>query len=380
MATPIIWTGSGSEVSGNTPFGFYDNEISFVSDSKASAVWAARRLGYPIVDIELDSNNFYAAFEESVTEYSAIVNNFNIKENLLTLQGSPSGSNLTGRQIRGGLGRIIKLSEFYGAEVGAGGDVDWKVGSINVVADTQVYDLNVLWADVSESSNTIKIKRIFHNRIPASQKYFDPNYLQYSYAQQEFGFDSIGAGTTYMMRPVYEDLLRIQRIEIANQVRKSAYSFEIINNKLRLFPKPTSDYKLWFHYTVEHDVNLGYVSGSDGLGVITDHHNVPYQNMKYKLINSVGKQWIKKYFLATCKEMLGTIRSKYASVPIPNGDVTLDGDTLRIEANTEKDRLITDLKEILEASSRRSQLDSKSEEDENIQKIINKVPMQLYIG
>lgn len=382
MATPIKWDGSPAAVSGNTPYGFYDSDTSFQNDAKFSAVWAARKLGYPIIDVELDSANFYAAFEEAVNEYSYIVNNFNIKENMLTLQGSPTGSNLTGRLTRGSIGRIIKLAEPYGTEVGTGGDVDWKKGHIQITNGTQEYDLNTLWSEVSESGNVIKIRRIFQYEAPASARYFDPNYLQGNFAAQEFGFNSIGmgTGTIYLMRPIYEDMLRMQMIELNDQVRKNGYSFELVNNKLRIFPIPLQDSTLYFDYTVEKDTTIGYYSGSNGTSVITDHHNVPYNNMVYSLINSVGKQWIKKYFLCTAKQMLGLIRSKYASIPIPNSTVTLDGDTLRTEAINEKLGLVDELKEILDASSKHNQLNIKNEENDNIQKIINKIPMKIYIG
>ena len=177
---------------------------------------------------------------------------------------------------------------------------------------------------------------------------------------------------------MYADLLRIQAIELNDQIRKSAYSFELVNNKLRLFPKPTEDYTLHFKYLVKDD--RGNPLKGSSVGRISDISNAPYDNMEFRHINDVGKQWIKKYALALCKELLGTIRSKYGSVPIPNGDVTLDGDTLRNEASAEKETLVTQLREILEQTSRKAMMEAERDEAEALQEKLQKVPYPIYIG
>ena len=180
------------------------------------------------------------------------------------------------------------------------------------------------------------------------------------------------------MMPMYADLLKIQAIEFNDQIRKSAYSFELQNNKLRIFPNPTSTYKLHFRYILKKDRNNTLQGTSDG--VITDYSNAPFNNMTFANINEVGKQWIKKYGLALCKELLGTIRSKYSSLPIPNAETTLDGDTLRTEAATEKEGLITELRETLEQTSRKALLEADKDEAEFLQEKLSKVPYPIYIG
>ena len=115
-------------------------------------------------------------------------------------------------------------------------------------------------------------------------------------------------------------------------------------------------------------------------GVITDFSNAPFNNMLFQDINDVGKQWIKKYGLALCKELLGTIRSKYASLPIPNAETSLDGDTLRTEAATEKEILVTQLREMLEQTSRRALLEADKDEAEFLNEKLAKVPYPIYIG
>jgi len=184
-----------------------------------------------------------------------------------------------------------------------------------------------------------------------------------------------------MMMPIYADLLRVQAIEFNDQIRKSAHTFELRNNKLRIFPNPTTTYKLWFEYIVkaERDTPLQTRYGETS-NTVSDFSNVPYNNMEYQFINDVGKQWIRKYGLALSKELLGMVRSKYGSIPVPNSETTLDGDTLRTEAQTEKEFLITQLRENLEASSRKMMMEADSDEAMRLQEKLQKVPLPIYIG
>jgi len=389
MAQLPIWAGSSNFSSSQTPYGFYDSDSEF-SGSGVHSVdrfsdWAAKRLGYPIIDVEMQSGSFYACYEESITEYSAQVNQFNIKDNLLSLQGQSTGSNLTHRPVTNSFGRFITLSEQYGTEAGVGGTVDFKTGSIDIVSGSQEYDLNTLWTNVSESvassGSGIEVRKVFYEGPAAVNKYFDPyagvgsNNMNMLDA---FGWGNYSPSVQFLMMPMYSDLLRIQAIELNDQIRKSAYTFELINNKLRIFPRPLENYKLHFKYLIKDD--RGNPLKGDSVGRVSDISNAPYDNMEFRHINDVGKQWIKKYALALCKELLGTIRSKYASVPIPGGDVSMDGDTLRNEAASEKETLVTQLREILEQTSRKAMMESERDEAEALQEKLNKVPYPIYIG
>ena len=384
MAQEPIWPGSGSAVSGNTPFGFYDTDSEFQSEAPKFATWCAQRLGYPLMNVELQDKQFYACLEESISEYSAQINQFNIKDNLLSLQGQSTSSNLTHKRVTPNLGRSVFLSQAYGTEAGVGGLVEVKSGSVDVVSGSQTYDLNALWADVSESGNAIELQKVFYEETPAVQRYFDPyagtgagtmNLLD------QFGFGNYSPAVTFLMMPVYADMLRLQAIELNDQIRKSAYSFQLRNNKLRIFPRPDSSYKLHFEYVVRSDrddVLITEYSGSSD--VISDFSNVPYDNMKFANINDVGKQWIRKYGLALTKELLGIVRSKYGAIPIPGAETSLDGDTLRSEASAEKEALVTQLREILEQSSRKALMEADKDESEFLQEKLKKVPYPIYIG
>jgi hypothetical protein len=393
----VRWPGSGSAIttgSGITPFGYFDGDPAFQTDAPKASRWAAARLGYPIVDVEMIDYNFYACFEEACFEYSAQVNQFNIRNNMLVLQGTSTSNNITQTNVAGsGLPYMVKLSQGYGTEFGVGGLVDWKTGSIQMKTGKQSYDLQELWGNVSESFNRIEVRRIFHNAPPASARIYDPfsmTGMSYSNVLNEMGFAGYSPATQFLMTPIFEDLLRMQAIEFNDLVRKSGYSFELVNNKLKIFPIPTFDMKLHFQYLLgtERDAqgisSSGSYYNSSGSAVsspiIGDYSNVPYDFIPYTSINSVGRQWIWKYFLACCKEVLGSIRQKYQTIPIPGAEVTLDGGELRQEAQQEKTELMTQLRENLDASGRKAQMEMRAAEAQQIQETLNKIPLGIYVG
>ena len=383
MAQEAIWPGSGSAASGSTPFGFYDGDSDFQTEAPQFATWCARRLGYPIMSVELQDIQFYACFEESISEYSAQVNQFNIKDNLLHLTGQPTGSSVTHKRVTPTMGRSVFLSKQYGTEAGVGGDVDIKKGSIQVTSGSQEYDLNTMFADVSHSE-AIEVKRVYYEGTPAMQRFFDP-YATTGYGTlnmvEGFGFGNYSPAVSFTLMPLFEDLLRVQAIELNDSIRKSAYSFTLVNNKLRVFPDPEESSTLYFDYinTSDRDTPL-QTEYSGSVDTISDFSNVPYDNMQYQFINDVGKQWVRKYGLALTKELLGIIRSKYGTIPIPGSDTTLDGDTLRAEAAAEKEGLVSQLREILEQTSRKALLEADKDEAEFLQEKLNKVPYPIYIG
>ena len=383
MAQEVIWQGSSSFSSGNTPWGLYDADNAFTSSADKFADWAARRLGYPIMAVEMNSGSFYACFEEAVSEYSAQVNQFNIKDNLLHLTGQATGSNVTHKRITPTMGRSVFLSKQYGTEVGVGGDVSYNKGSISITSGSQEYDINELFTDVS-ASEAIEIKRVYYEGTPAMLRFFAP-YATTGYGTinmvEGFGFGNYSPAVSFTLMPLFEDLLRVQAIELNDSIRKSAYSFTLQNNKIRLFPDPESSSTLYFDYVKASERDNPLITEYSGSSdVVSDFSNVPYDNMEYQFINDVGRQWIRKYGLALTKELLGIVRSKYGTIPVPNAETTLDGDTLRAEASAEKELLITQLREMLEQTSRKALLEADKDEAEFLQEKLQKVPYPIYIG
>lgn len=392
MSVSKVWQGSATFVSGaSTPFGTFDNDPVFQSEAPKIAEWCATRLGYPIVDIELSSSNFFACFEEATAEYSAQVNQFNIRNNLGVLEGNSTTNNYTGTRVHGSeLANIIQISDGYGTMAYVGGNTDMKKGYITVNQFTQSYDLQEMWARDNENGNRIDITRVFFEASPAIQRFFDP----YSTSGQgtlnlidEFGFGSFSPAAQFILMPIYEDLLRIQQIEFSDQIRKSAHTFNVVNNKLQVFPIPQATDTLWFEYIVQDEFTANNsVTSSVGPNqtvnntVISDYSNIGYNFAEYQNINDVGKQWVRKYTLALAKELLGAIREKYSTVPIPGSEVSLDGASLRAEAQTEKDNLIEQLRENLNEVSKKTRMENEAAMSAQQNQILSRAPLAIYIG
>jgi hypothetical protein len=387
MAQELIYPGSSSFFPGQTPFGIYDDDYVFQEDAPKMALWCARRLGFPIQNVELQDENFYACFEESVSEYSAQVNQFNIRNDLYSLKGRDTGTNYSGKLVEGSiLPHLVQISDAYGTLIGVGGNTEIKKTKITLTPGQQVYDLDALISAVSESGNRIDINKVYFEPTPAISRFFDP----YSVSGQgtlnlidEFGFGSYSPAAQFVLMPIFEDLLRIQAIEFNDQIRKSAHTFNIIDNKLTIFPRPTATTiatkpNLYIDYFVRKD----FVNNSTSVksNVVSDFSNAGYNFIDYCTINDVGKQWIRKYTLALVKELLGAIREKYSTIPIPGSEISLDGAALRSEAQTEKEGLMTQLRETLEELSRKVQFENKANEAKQQQEMLQKVPLAIYIG
>lgn len=370
-----IWDGNPGTPSGSTALGIYDSDATFVSEAPNLAKQIASNLGYPVVAVELDSGSMYTAIEQATLEFSSIVNEYNIQDNIFILKGASTGSNLSGRNIADNFGRTYELTEKYGTEVGTGGNTTWKTVSIPISQSVQNYNLDEMISDTYETGSAIEIKRIHHYRTPASQRFFNP-LLGTQQLMNQFGFGNMGIGISYLMMPLNMDLLRMQTIEFNDTIRKSAYTFELINNRLRLFPIPETSYNLYIEYIVKSE---RFNPLKEDAGLISDFSNVPYNDIAYMYITDPGKQWIRKFAIAIAKGMLGQVRSKYGSVPSANNEISLNGPDLISEAQQEKEQLIQQLRETLEKMTRRSQVEQRKEIAENIQEELNKIPLGFWI-
>ena len=398
MSVNTYWSGSvsGSFISGSsTPFGIYDSDIGFRIDAPKTATWVAKRLGWPIVNVELDNDQIFTCFEESVSEYSAQVNQFNLRNNLDILRGQPKGkiTNYSQTLVDGSyLPTAIRMAQQYGTQAGVGGSTSIKKAYVTLTSSVQIYDLMTSATDVETSrsfgaifsgSSTVDVTRVYHEAVPAITRFFDP----YSVGAQgtlnlmsELGFGNYSPAAQFLMMPLYEDVLRMQHIEFNDHIRKSAHSFNIVDNKLEIFPVPAINHpeRIYFEYMsrdeFEHD------SQSIQSESLSDYSDIPYNFIQYSNINDVGKQWIRKYTLALSKELLGAIREKYSSIPIPDAEISLDGAALRAEAQVEKDMLITQLRENLDEMSRKNVMENKAHESDHHQDMLRKVPLRLYVG
>ena len=388
MANKPIYDGTPGPISGSTPFGFYDLDAAYQVDGPKVANFCARKLGYPIMEVELDDVNFYTCFEQAVTTYGNELYLMKIRDNYINLEGSNTGSALNNTVITPSLNSLITIADAsYGSEIGAGGFQTWYSGSLALTPYEQHYDMNA-WAQASASlqpGDSIVIRRIFFEQTPAIVRYFDP-YLgsgfNYQGLMETFGWGSYSPAVSYMMFPLYWDIERIQAIEMSDYVRRSSYSFELVNNKLTIFPNPGAlGGYLAFQYTKRSDASNpanGPYSGSTNL--VTNMGNVPYGNPTYSQINAPGRYWIFEYASALAKEMLGLIRGKYTTVPIPGAETTLNQNDLLADARAEKAALLEKLRGDLDETSRQKQLERKQAENTALKSTFDNMPLQIFIG
>ena len=380
----------------SVPFGFYNNSIEFQVDCVKVAEFCSIRLGYPLVYIELQSSSFFTAFEEAITVYGNELYAYLVRDNMLTLEGFEitDFNSLNNSIITPNLGAIIKMSKQYGAEAGTGGDIPWYKGSIPLTSSVQDYDLKK-WAKEKNITGSIEIKRVFYQEpIPASARYLDP-YDGFGFggvaAAGLTGLGGFGGGMGYLMMPLSYDMQVIQAIEMNTQVRLSNYSFEMHDNVLRVFPIPTNNNhhintedssscagNMWFEYIKVNDRTSGSVNPS--CGQVTNASNMPYTNPNYDLLNSSGRQWIFEYTLALVKEILGYVRGKYGTIPIPNADITLNQSDLLAAATAEKTALLERLRAYFDETSRAALLERRANEKESRDKELEGVPTFIYIG
>ena len=406
-----IWPGSSSFTTGSTPFGFFDTDPMFQNHADRFAKYAAQHVGYPIMDVELLDINFYTAFEAAVLEYSNQINQVNIVNNLINTLGVQTGSSyltanggsMTGVNIGQSLGYITKLSKAYGTEADSGGDVKWRKAYIDIIPGQQTYSIRAavsasLAAESGSLSNSssIEIRRVLHTPPPAIVRYFDPFVGTGLGSQQlldSFNFGGFSPSISFMMMPIHADLMRLQAIEFNDQVRKSHYTFEIHGDDIKFWPVPTTGTgssassifynKVWIEYLFEEEKSKSAILfGNTALltNVVSDASNIPYTNHRYSTINDMGRSWIFKYGVATVKEMLGYVRGKYSSIPIPNSEVTLNGDSLVTQGQSEKEALITQLREFLDKLTKEQMLTRQNAEATQMTEILGKVPLKIYVG
>lgn len=380
MANIVTWNGSSTFASGQTPFGFYDSDTAFQSDADKVASFCAQRLGYPLMDVELQSGSFYACFEEAVTTYGNEVFQYKIRENYLSLEGAQTGSSANGKLVIPTLDRYIQISKNYGTEAEVGGNITKYTGSLALTKGVQTYDLDA-WATSAGVTGGIEVRRVFYQAPPAILRYFDP-YAGTGTGIQSlmdaFDFGSYSPGVNFLLMPASYDALKVQAIEFNDQIRRSAYSFELVNNQLRIFPVPTDSGSLLFEYYKSSDKSNAAIGS--GTGLVTNVGEVPYSNPTYANINSVGRQWVYRYTLALAKELLAYIRGKYQTVPVPGSEATLNQQDLLSDSRAEKTELLTNLREMLEQTSRQAQLERKANEGDSLRRTLTDVPYAIYVG
>ena len=233
---------------GQTPHGIYDADSEFQTDSLTTCKYVSSKLGHPVMQLEFNSGSMYACFEEAISEYSQQINHYNTKNwlwehygNTTTTTGMSSTGSHHAETPNGGLS-LFTLSEQYGQAVNVGGNATMFTGSITITSSKQVYDLttDASLEESQTSANPMVVQRVFNQAPAAISKFYDPFAGTYDNIEllDSFGFGNVSPSVSYILRPISYDLARANAIETNDLVRKSAYSIELVNNKLRIFPVP----------------------------------------------------------------------------------------------------------------------------------------------
>lgn len=411
-------TGTITEVNAGVSFGIYSDSssplysVDFLSGAADQVTYTYKKLGGAILDIELKADNVYACYEEAVLEYSYLVNIHQAKNALSSLLGSTTGTFdqdgiLKSGSLSSSLGNthlslkypkfdysyIKRVSQGISTEAGIGGNITIYSASFTVTDGIQDYDLQAILSQSSDTDTAVNYYGLIDNKKVVIKKvyYKTPGSLWKFYGQQGSvnvlgnmtSYGQYADDSTFELVPVWQNRLQSMAYEDSMYVRSSHYSYEIINNKLRIFPPPVSGVspsKMWIQFFIPTDSWVEETNKEIGINGINNLNTLPFGNIPYTSINSIGKHWIRRFALACAKGILGQIRSKFSTIPIPGQDITLNGSALIDQSEKEKEELRTELKQILDELTYPKLAESESSLLEQTEQLLQKIPNLIYVG
>jgi hypothetical protein len=372
-----------------TPFGFFDDDLHFQTEADAMVTFVKRKLGDDILSVELTKKQIWACFEESLLEYSSIINQNQARSQLASFMGFSTDSTEGAEQKfpKDNLNFMLRKAEPYAVEAGLGGLYTALSGSIELEEGRQDYDLTTELVSVdglplfdspeNNPKSKMKILEVFHYNPQAAYRFFDTT-SAINYLNNEFSFSSFTPETVFYVLPTFEDVLRGGMLKLSSKIRKSNYSYKIIGTNLRIYPRPTKLSAKQLHILVSFNINpLNPPITDETIDGVSNLSNIPFGNLKFEKINSIGRQWVRQYSLALCKELLGLIRSKFSTVPIPDGDLTLNGSDLISQAREDKENLKVKLKEMLDEMTYSKMLENDALQSENLMKVLKAIPIPM---
>lgn len=398
-------TGTHSNVNSATnplPFGIYTTD-DFVSGAVDQVAFTYKRLGGDVLDIELTEYNVYAAYEEAVLEYSYIINIHQSKNVLSDVLGATTGTFDQDGEIKTGptdvalkfprvsFAYTTKVGEGAGAKVAVGGTQNIYSASFNVTASVQDYDLQEIVSTLADDSDMPFFNKVGNKKVEIRKVYYKSPYVMWRFFGYYGGLSVVGNlhnygqwsdDSTFELIPTWQNKLQAMAFEDSVYTRISHYSYEIRNNKLRLFPTPTphASEKIWFEFSVNEDPWEEDPDRESGVNGVNNMGTIPFANIPYANINSIGKQWIRRYALAISKEMLGQIRGKFSTVPIPGEAVTLNHSELISQAKEEKEKLREELKAVLDEMTYAKLAEQDAAKLESATKAQQNIPVTIFVG
>jgi hypothetical protein len=403
-------TGTTGNVAATLPFGVYAGSTDFLSGAADQVAYTYKKLGGDVLDIELTQGNVYSAYEEAVLEYSYILNIHQSKNSISDLLGattasfdskgriksgdSLSGSNVELRFPSYDYGYIRRVANQRITEVGLGGIEPIYSASIARVTDEQDYDLQqIISASAATDTNVPYYGKVGNNRVIIRKVFFKTPRAMWRFYGYYGGFSVVGNMRTYgqyaddstfEVVPTWQNKLQAMAYEDALWTRISHYSYEIQDNKIRIFPVPddTSPENFWVQFTVENREPWANVAGQPNSGKkgVNNMNTLPFSNIPFNSINAIGKQWIRRFALALAKEMLGQIRGKFSTVPIPGESVTLNFADLLSQAKAEQDALRDELKTTLDELTYAKVAEMEAAVSTAAEGVLASVPAGIYVG
>ena len=398
---------------GNEDQGQVDRFLQGAADQVA---FTYRKLGGDVLDIELTKEQVFAAYEEAVLEYSYIVNIHQTKNILSNSLGNTTGSfnedgtivedttdnatinkktHMSLKYPRFDFAYARRVTEGISEEAQVGGATTVYSASFDLIPDVQDYDLQKLITENftqeqkdafgigdGDTPGKILIKKVFYKTGRSQWRYYGyyngVNVLGNLSTYGQYADDS-----TYEIVPMWHNKLQAKAYEESLYVRSSHYSYELRNNKIRIYPIPANGQvdKIWIEYIYPKDTwSEDESEGSTGMDGVNNMNTMPLQNIPFKNINSIGKQWIRRFALALSKEMLGLVRSKFSSIPIPGNDIQMNGSDLVSSGKEEQDKLREELKTVLDELTYSKLLEGDAETVENSNRIMTQIPSAIFTG
>lgn len=379
---PLYPATTFASASYKTPFGYFDDDSDFRTDANKMTEYVRRRLGGASVTAEITDYDTWACMEDATLEFFSIVSIYQARDLALDMIGTPSGSVSTVKLPH----HSNRLLQHYAAPYAHfGQEYTLHSASVTFQPAQQTVDIRgpLVTAGKISGSDIMRVKDVWYASNVQVYRLFNTTSVL-NYLNREFSFSSYVPEVMFYLLPVWEDVLRVQEFKMSDIMRRSNYSYRIQNGMLSIYPAPTSAKTVWYTYVVEPNSSIygseHYTNYLAPSGSVTNVSNMPITLMPYSSLNIMSKQFVKKITVALCKELLGRVRSKFMSIPIPNGEVTLDGADLRQEAASELDNLRNDLKEWLESLTHQALLEAESAKQQAIVQSYQMTPLLIAKG
>jgi len=333
--------------------------MAIISEPERSQFYQKVRhlLGAPLRSIELEDEMMDTLLEYSIDDYSQYVQDWLIESQWTSLYNlNLDTQSLSRAFITKSLAFEDRYTYAYSKIVGlqAGGDWEIKKDYVQLVPNQQIYEIpagreinEVLWFTPTTLNN-----------------------LLFGLG----GFAGVGNGTglggggglaqignmagSYYLTPVFDTLLRMQEVNIQRRIFAGELTYYITalpggKKALHLLNTPGGKFDFgnselaqgqvwyWYYDTSQGDRDKCLADNPD---IILLPSDVPFNKMSWEKLNNPAQIWVRKWFVAYCKETLARVRGKFSgNLKTPDGDLTMDYTTMATEGKDEKAKLLEEL-------------------------------------